>query len=190
MPHIAEELSLRMGYIGEGKFVMSKPLPSESLIGDAAEASTNATAIFEAAGRLRNLKAEYNLSSRKDMTLRVKGAKTWLGGELKVLALLVGCEAIEIDEAYDAPKGTPAALTPVGEFYMPMDGLIDIEAEKARLTKEIAKIQGEKKKSEGKLGNASFVDRAPAEVVEQEKQRLEEWNAKLAQLEEMLSSLS
>ena len=194
MPHIAEELSLRMGFVGEGEFVMSKPLPSEPLIGDAAEASTdastNATSIFEAAGRLRNLKAEYNLSSRKDMTLRVKGAKTWLAGELKVLALLVGCEAIEIDDGYDAPKGTPAALTAVGEFYMPMDGLIDVEAERARLGTEIDRIQGERKKSEGKLGNANFVDRAPAEVVEQEKQRLEEWNAKLAQLEEMLASLS
>ena len=61
---------------------------------------------------------------------------------------------------------------------------------KVLLESGVAKIQGEKKKSEGKLGNASFVDRAPAEVVEQEKARLEEWNAKLAQLEEMLSALS
>ncbi|MGB0292767.1 MAG: valine--tRNA ligase, partial [Luteolibacter sp.] len=100
------------------------------------------------------------------------------------------CEAIEINEAYDAPKGTPAALTPVGEFYMPMDGLIDVEAEKARISKEIGKIMGEVKKSEGKLGNASFVDRAPAEVVEQEKVRLEEWRTKLEQLKEMLGALS
>ncbi|MGA0900130.1 MAG: valine--tRNA ligase [Luteolibacter sp.] len=190
MPHITEELSHRMGYIGKGEFVMNQLLPAEPLLGNATDATSKATAIFEAAGRLRNLKAEYNLSSRKDMTLRVKGARPWLPDETKVLAILVGCEAIAIDEAYDAPKGTPAALTPVGEFYMPMEGLIDVEAEKARLSKEITKIQTEKKKSEGKLGNASFVDRAPVEVVEQEKERLEEWKAKLAQLQEMLAALS
>ena len=49
---------------------------------------------------------------------------------------------------------------------------------------------GEVKKSEGKLGNASFVDRAPAEVVEKEKVRLEEWRTKLEQLKEMLGALS
>lgn len=190
MPHITEELSHRMGYIGKGEFVMNQLLPSEPLLGNATDATSKATAIFETAGRLRNLKAEYNLSSRKDMTLRVKGARPWLPDETKVLAILVGCEAIAIDEAYDAPKGTPAALTPVGEFYMPMEGLIDVEAEKARLSKEITKIQTEKKKSEGKLGNASFVDRAPVEVVEQEKERLEEWKAKLTQLQEMLAALS
>ena len=192
MPHIAEELSLRMGYAAEGEFVMNRRLPSAALLSadQMGDATTKATAIYETAGRLRNLKAEYNLSSRKDMTLRVKGAKNWLFNEIKVLALLVGCEAIEIDEAYDAPKGTPAALTPVGEFYMPMDGLIDVEAEKARISKEIGKIMGEVKKSEGKLGNASFVDRAPAEVVEQEKVRLEEWRTKLEQLKEMLGALS
>ena len=190
MPHITEELSHRMGYIGKGEFVMNQLLPAEPLLGNATDATSKATAIFEAAGRLRNLKAEYNLSSRKDMTLRVKGARPWLPDETKVLAILVGCEAIAIDEAYDPPKGTPAALTPVGEFYMPMEGLIDVEAEKARLSKEITKIQTEKKKSEGKLGNASFVDRAPVEVVEQEKERLEEWKAKLTQLQEMLAALS
>ncbi|RYD33506.1 MAG: hypothetical protein EOP85_20720, partial [Verrucomicrobiaceae bacterium] len=73
--------------------------------------------------------------------------------------------------------------------HMPLEGLIDVEAERARLTKEISNTQIEVKKCEGKLGNASFVDRAPPEVVEQEKARLEDWKAKLVQLGEMLSAL-
>ena len=68
--------------------------------------------------------------------------------------------------------------------------LIDVEAERARLTKEISNTQMEVKKCEGKLGNASFVDRAPPEVVEQEKARLEEWKTKLVQLGEMLAALA
>ena len=72
---------------------------------------------------------------------------------------------------------------------MPMEGLIDVEAERARISKEIEKMELELKKCEGKLGNVSFVDRAPPEVVVQEKLRLEDWKTKLAQLGEMLIAL-
>ncbi len=197
MPHITEELSLRMGYVREGEFLMQKLLPSEPLIlsdmsdrSDKSDAQARASAIYETAGRLRNLKAEYHLGSRKDVRFIVKGAAAWLSGETKVLALLAGASEIVLDSSYEAPKGTPAALTPVGEVYLPMEGLIDVEAERIRISKEIEKIKIEVKKCEGKLGNASFVDRAPPEVVEQEKARLGDWQAKLGQLGEMLAALT
>ena len=191
MPHITEELSLRMGYVDEGEFLMRKVLPATPLVSrDTTEAQAKAAAIYETASRLRNLKAETNLGSRKDVTFVVKGAIDWLPEETKVLGLLAGAGEILLDSSYEAPKGTPAALTPVGEVYLPMEGLIDVEAERARLTKEIERIKIEVKKCEGKLGNASFVDRAPPEVVEQEKARLADWVAKLAQLHEMLDALA
>ncbi len=190
MPHIAEELSVRMGYVGDGEFVMDKPLPDAPLIDfDAADAQARAAAVYETAGRLRNLKAEYKLSTRKDVRFVVKGAPDWLAGETAVLSLLVGAGGIVLDDAVSAPKGTPAALTPVGEVIMPLEGLVDVEAERARLGKEIEKIRAEIAKSEGKLGNASFVDRAPSAVVAQERERLTEWQSKLTQLSEMLGGL-
>jgi valyl-tRNA synthetase len=191
MPHIAEELSARMGYVAEGEFLMMKLLPGAPLVsGDSKAARDQAAAIYEAAGRMRNLKAEYQVASRKDVRFVVRGAPAWLAAETQVLALLAGAGGIEIDAAYEAPKGTPAAITPVGEVYMPLEGLIDVEAERARISKEIERVRVEVKKSEGKLGNASFVDRAPAEVVEQEKARLEDWRRKLEQLGEMLAALA
>ncbi len=194
MPHVTEELSERMNYVSEGEFVMRKSLPEKPLLAELSAAETEAAqkqaaAIYETAGRLRNLKAEYNLGSRKDVRFVMKGAVAWLSGELNVLALLAGSTEILVDDAYEAPKGTPAAVTPAGEAYMPMEGLIDVEAERVRISKEIEKMRIEVTKSEGKLGNASFVDRAPPEVVVQEKQRLEEWKTKLAQLGEMLEAL-
>ena len=194
MPHVTEELSERMNYVSPGEFLMRKSLPEKPLLaelsaGEIAAAEKQAAAIYETAGRLRNLKAEYNLGSRKDVRFVMKGAVPWLSGELNVLALLAGSTEILVDDAYEAPKGTPAAVTPVGEAYMPMEGLIDVEAERVRISKEIEKMRIEVTKSEGKLGNASFVDRAPPEVVVQEKQRLEEWKTKLAQLGEMLEAL-
>jgi valyl-tRNA synthetase len=195
MPHVTEELSARMGYVSAGEFLMTKVLPSEPLLaglegGKVSTAQQIATDIYESAGRIRNLKAEYKVGSRKDIRLVVKAAPEWLAAELKVLALLVGAAEISIDSSYEAPKGTPAAVAAIGEIYMPLEGLIDVEAERARLTKDISAIQIEVKKCEGKLGNASFVDRAPPEVVEQEKARLEEWKAKLIQLGEMLAALA
>jgi len=194
MPHVTEELSQRMNYVSEGEFVMQKILPETLLLAELSKgkiqsSEKQATAIYEAASRLRNLKAEYNLGSRKDVRFIIKGATEWLSDELNVLALLAGSSEILVDDSYDAPKGTPVAVTPVGEAYMPMEGLIDVEAERLRISKEIEKMQLEVKKSEGKLGNASFVDRAPPEVVEQEKERLADWKTKLAQLGEMLDAL-
>ena len=191
MPHITEELSLRMGYVIEGEFLMQKSLPTDPLVSiNSSDAQARAAAIYETASRLRNLKAEYQVGSRKDVKFIVKGAIDWLAHETKVLALLAGAGEIILDSAYEAPKGTPAALTPVGEIYLPMEGLIDVDAERIRISKEIERIKIEVKKCEGKLSNASFVDRAPPEVVEQEKARLTDWKAKLIQLGEMLAALA
>jgi valyl-tRNA synthetase len=195
MPHVTEELSQRMGYVAEGEFLMRKVLPAAPLLAsippeDIRAAQALASEIYESAGRMRNLKAEYKMGSRKDIKFVIKAAPDWLAAETKTLALLVGASEISVDSTYDAPKGTPAAVTGIGEVYMPLEGLIDVEAERARLTKEISNIEMEVRKCEGKLGNASFVDRAPPEVVVQEKARLEDWRAKLLQLREMLAALA
>jgi valyl-tRNA synthetase len=195
MPHITEELTQRMGYLAEGEFLMLQPLPATPLLAGVdparvATASQQAAAVYDAAGRMRNLKAEYKVASRKDVRFVIKAAPDWLAAECKVLALLAGAAGIELDPGYEAPKGTPAAVTDVGEVYLPLEGLVDVAAERIRLTKEIERIEGEVRKCEGKLGNASFVDRAPPEVVAQEQARLADWRAKLQQLGEMLAALA
>ncbi|MEM9237394.1 MAG: class I tRNA ligase family protein, partial [Verrucomicrobiota bacterium] len=194
MPHVTEELSARMGYIEGGRFLMDEVLPTDALLDSLSDDEIKhgqevADALYEAAGRIRNLKAEYNVASRRDVRLVVRNAPDWLEAEKDVLALLSGAGEMDLDDAYEAPKGTPVALTPAGEIAMPLEGLIDVDAEKQRIQREIEKVSQELKRSEGKLGNASFIERAPEKVVEQEKQRLEEWKTKLAQLGEMLEAL-
>ena len=191
MPHITEELSIRMAYVADGEFIMQKVYPAESLVAAelVAEACSQAEAIYATAGRMRNLKAEYNVATRKDVKFIVIKSKPWLADETDVLGLLAGGE-VEIMDSYDAAKGTPAAVTDVGEVYMPLEGLIDLEAEKARLNKEIIKVETEVKKCDAKLGNKAFVDKAPTELVEREKERRDEWAQKLIQLQEMHASLS
>ena len=82
------------------------------------------------------------------------------------------------------------AVTAIGEVYLPLEGLVDLEAGKKRIEAEIAKVKKELVRSEGMLGNPKFVENAKPEVVQQERARLEEWREKMSQLEELLGALS
>ena len=194
MPHITEELSLRMGYIEAGIFLMQKELPVEPLLGGidsklVLDAQAIADAVYESAGKLRNLKAEYRLAARKDVRFVAKSGPSWLEDEASILALLVGAESLLREESYVPEQGTPGALTAAGEIFMPLDGFIDVEAEKARLGKEIEKIEIEVRKCQAKLSNEKFVANAKPEVVATERERLAEWEGKLAQLSDMRANL-
>ena len=85
------------------------------------------------------------------------------------------------------PSNSPVAV--VGPHRLMPHIEIDPAAEKARLGKEITRIEGEMQKAKGKLANASFVERAPAKVVEQEKQRLADFGATLDKLKQQLARL-
>ena len=195
MPHLTEELSVRMGYVPEGSFLMQRELPSDQLLAGVEDARieegrARAAAIYEAAARLRNLKAEYRLAARKDVRFVAKTGPAWLEEEADILSLLAGAEEVVRDEAYLPEQGTPGAVTDLGELFMPLGGLIDVEAEKTRLDKEIEKTGREVAKCQGKLGNEKFVANAKPEVVALERERLAEWEAKLGQLKEMRGNLA
>ena len=198
MPHIAEELWQSLGFAArnEGKPLMNTPLPSaDSLLAgmnetDISKARALAAALYETANRARNLKAEYNLATNKNVRFILKPTLPVNDDLVSRLALLAGAREAAVAAEYEAPKGTPTALTPFGELFLPLEGLVDVEAERSRITKELEKMTKEITKSNAKLSNASFVDRAPAAVVDQERARLAEWEAKKAQLENMLQALS
>jgi valyl-tRNA synthetase len=103
------------------------------------------------------------------------------------LRFLLKLESIE----WLAGEAPAAAAAVVGSLrvLIPLAGLIDLDAEKARLAKEISRIEVEIRKCEGKLGNANFVANAPAEVVAQERQRITDWNTTLGALREQTAKL-
>ncbi len=197
MPHIAEELWQSLGFASrnEGAPLMNSPLPCpDSLLAgldetDTSKACAVASALYETANRARNLKAEYKLATNKQVKFVLKPSFPADEDIMTRLALLAGAKAATLDANYDAPKGTPMALTPLGELFLPLEGLVDLDAERKRLGKELSKIEQEITKSQAKLGNAGFVERAPAAVVAEEKARLDEWVSKKSQLESMLQSI-
>lgn len=198
MPHIAEELWQSLGFAArhEGQTLMLSPLPDPDTLlaglddAEISRARATATALYESANRARNLKAEYNLATNRKVRFFLKPTMPTDADLAARLALLAGAQSVTCDAAYEAPKGTPATLTPFGELFLPLEGLVDVDAERSRITKELEKISKEISKSEAKLGNPGFVDRAPAQVVDQERARLDEWKAKRDRLTTMLAALS
>ncbi|MDE2427380.1 MAG: valine--tRNA ligase, partial [Burkholderiales bacterium] len=92
-------------------------------------------------------------------------------------------------QVVDALPDSPAPVSIVGESKLMLKVEIDVAAERERLTKEITRLETEIAKAEAKLGNESFVARAPAAVVAQEKERMANFSATLTKLREQFGKL-
>ena len=136
----------------------------------------------------RNLRAVYNIPFNKKVIYNLNPSGQLDELEVAVIKVLLNAESIS--NGNDLPKGTPRISSVLGDLYLPLEGLIDFEAEKSRLTKEVNKIEKEIEKVQVKLENTNFTERAPIEVLDEQRARLEEWKTKQVQLTDALISLS
>ena len=136
----------------------------------------------------RNLRAVYNIPFNKKVIYYLNPSGQLDELEVAVIKVLLNAESIS--NGNDVPKGTPRISSVLGDLYLPLEGLIDFEAEKLRLTKEVNKIEKEIEKVQVKLENTNFTERAPIEVLDEQRARLEEWKTKQVQLTDALISLS
>ncbi len=135
----------------------------------------------------RALRGEMGISPAQKLPLVAMGAPERLGSQAPYLQALAKLAEVEI--AGELPADSVAPVQIVGATRLMLKVEIDVAAERERLGKEIARIEGEIRKAQGKLGNASFVERAPAAVVAQERERLEAFEGTLARLQEQLARL-
>ena len=142
-------------------------------------------------GTCRSLRGEMGLSPSDRVPLLAGGDLSFLreaAPALKVLAKLQSVELIEDEAAFNAQS----AMSPVlvhGAARLALKVEIDVEAERARIAKEIARLEGEVSKATAKLGNESFVARAPAAVVAQERQRIADFSATVVRLKDQAARL-
>ncbi|MBK5968036.1 MULTISPECIES: valine--tRNA ligase [Thiorhodovibrio] len=193
MPFITEEIWQKVHELAgqPGETIMLAPYPAaDSKLADS-EADIGASAEIEWVQAfilgVRRIKGEMNIPPGKPLPVLIANAsetdRNRLTSARAYLDFLARTESITLlDDESQAPE---AAIALVGEMkiLIPMAGLIDKDAELARLDKEIAKLGADIKRIGGKLENPNFRDKAPAAVVEKERQRLAEQQAALAQLQ-------
>ena len=100
---------------------------------------------------------------------------------------MVGAAALK--KADTTPSGLPACVTPLGSFFLDLSAGVDIESERVRLSKESASLEGIIRGIEAKLGNSSFVDKAPEQVVNGARKQLADNQNKLKEVNEALEGL-
>ena len=137
----------------------------------------------------RALRREGNIPAGKKVKYVLKPAGAVPPHDIEVLKLLLNAEALELDPHYVPPKGTPSVASEMGELYLPLEGLVDVAAEKARLTKEIEKTEAEIAKAQERLANRAFTQKAPASVLAEHQRRLAEWRSKKDRLLDLLRAL-
>ncbi len=148
-----------------------------------------ASAKYELVGLGRNLRREFNLPANKKLHYILKPAGNLAAGEVEVIRLLLNAEAVEVKPAFVPEKGTPVVANALGELLLPLAGLIDVAAERARLSKELDKARSEVEKARAKLDNPQFTQKVPPHVLAEHQKRLVEWQTKEQQVLAALANL-
>ncbi|MDE2592674.1 MAG: class I tRNA ligase family protein, partial [Burkholderiales bacterium] len=170
--------------------IVTAPYPQADLGKVCAESDAWMAKLKAMVGTTRNLRSEMNLSPAERMPLLTTGDAAFIEKAAPILKALGKLSEVKLlDEAAFATATAMAPVAVQGEARLALHVEIDVEAEKARLSKEIARLEGEITKANAKLGNESFVARAPAAVVDQEKARVADFSATLTRVKEQLQRL-
>ncbi|MDB3967016.1 valine--tRNA ligase [Porticoccaceae bacterium] len=200
LPFISEEIWQNIAPLAgvkvnpEGDTIMLQPFPVADKAQIDADADADIDWVKKVIVGVRNVRGEMNISPAKALPIYLARGdaedKRRLDDNRQFLSKLASLESITwLDDPAEAPL-CATALAGDLEILVPMAGLIDVDAELARLDREIDKISIEVKKLSGKLSNAKFVDNAPAEVVAKERQKLEESEGSVSQLQEKRSAIA
>jgi valyl-tRNA synthetase len=189
IPFITEELWQKVaaltGKTGASIMIQSYPTADPSKMDG--EATRSIVLLKEAINACRTLRGEMGLSPALKVPLLAAGDRKTLAEFTPYMMALARLSAVEI-----MPGELPHAEAPVavvGELRLMLKIEINVDEERNRLAKEIARVEAEIRKTQSKLANASFVERAPAAVVQQEKERFAGYDATLKKLEEQLRKL-
>ena len=204
MPHLTEELWKHLGYEAPASasatgsragFLLYTQPPAENLLtgltdAEIAAATARTTALYSAVHAVRNLRAEFKIPSKQQVRFLVNAKGDFPSIDRAIFAALTrALEVTPLTGSDAVPTGTPSVLTDLGTIHMPLEGLIDLEAEKARITSEITKVEAEIAKVQAKLADTAFVEKVPVAVLEDHRQRQSKWSEKLETLKTTFNTL-
>jgi valyl-tRNA synthetase len=186
MPFITEELWQRLPH--EGESIMVAPFPKATAAVDPG-AEREMAVLMQAVTAVRNIRGEMRLSPAQSLTVIVKAAPADepLLREHAGLIQALARARVTIDPAAQRPAASALGVVGASELYVELAGLVDLAAERQRLEKEIKRTADAIAFTRGKLARPDFTERAPAEIVEKEREKLAEQEALHAKLVASLS---
>lgn len=185
-PFISEELWNGLGF--GNSTIQFEPWP-ESHGFVAGEPSARVEQIFEAVNQGRSLRATYNIPSNQKLPWQLVPNQDWVVAESEAVSILLNAGSLTFLDLEASSAGSAVCITPIGKLQLALEGIVDADAERQRLSAEIVKCDAEIKKVTAKLASESFVANAPAEVVEEHRQRQSGWESKRKSLGDALKAL-
>ncbi len=189
MPFITEEIWQTLPHEGESIMVADWPKADSALTYAAEEAQMER--IMTAIKAVRNRRAEMNVPPSKKAKVFIETAygDTFAAGTV-FFNRLASASEVQVAEQFDGMDDAVSIITESARIYIPMDELVDFQAELKRLEKEKASVQKELDMVNGKLGNENFVSKAPAAVVEKQRQAKAQLEEKMALIEESMQKIA
>ncbi|MDX1658639.1 MAG: valine--tRNA ligase [Nitriliruptorales bacterium] len=190
MPFLTEALWRALtGEPGGERSLMATEWPSEAGRSDE-DAERDFAVIEDLVTQLRKFRSQNDVapSKRFDVRLVTERAEL-LDRQRELVTSLAGLSELEFVDAVADDAGVAKIVFGAGEAYVELAGLIDVEAELARLEKELGKAQDDLERSQGKLANDAFVENAPDEVVQQERDRSSELERVIREVQEQMGAL-
>ncbi|WP_302046930.1 valine--tRNA ligase [Ligilactobacillus agilis] len=192
MPFVTEEIWLSMPHDGQSLVTAAYPVFKEELVDE--DADRQMSVLIELIKAVRNTRAEVNapMSSTIDLLIKTKDeeVKAMLEANKDYLDRFCHPKELQIGADVTAPKLAMTSVITGAEVYIPLGDLIDLKEEIARLQKEETKLVAEVTRAQKKLGNERFVANAPAEVVNAEKEKLADYQAKLDATKDRIATLA
>ncbi|WP_195332384.1 valine--tRNA ligase [Weissella cibaria] len=191
MPFVTEAIWQEMPHDGESIVVAAYPEEKAELDNPTAEADFQSlTDLIKA---VRTIRTEANAPMSTEIDVLIKTSDENLARifdeNSDYINRFVKPKSLEISADVAAPKLAMTQIISGAEVYVPLEELIDLDEEIARLQGDVKKFAGEVKRAEGKLGNEKFVNNAPEAVVAEEREKLADWQAKLAATGSRLAEL-
>ena len=194
MPFISEEIwqAVRTENDAEGIAIAPWPKTRESF--QSSEAESEMLFLQELIGAVRNVRSEMNVPPNRKADVILTGLDHSQKGALErnqaYLISLAGVESTTIHQnMQEKPRQAASAVVQGAEIYIPLGGLIDLEKERERLTKEITRLQNLIQQVNRKLANENFVKRAPEEIVRKERAKKQAYESDLEKLQKNLAGL-
>lgn len=192
MPFITEEIYQCLPHEAESIMISKWPVADESLVDPEAERGMNA--IMDSIKAIRNMRAEVNANPGKKIPaimLVNEDLREVVAHNDSYIKLLGGIDNLELRPLNgEKPENAMAAVVTGIEVYLPLAGLIDVEKETQRLSKELAAMEKDLQRAGGKLNNAGFLAKAPEDVIAKERAKYEELSGKIEAVKKRMAYLA